>query len=521
MTNKIAPPRKQPRTGTEACPYGTSPRSAPYAESRNQDFFNRPLKGGVKGPTHSSASLRLKILPAPRAHDKEGGWKITCDPMIVSLEHTGAILLEEIIKSLDAVVKQTTFDIRNSGTFTSAQLRAIYERDKLHGSQSATFATPNIPEGPLIELAERLRPLLQKYIDPETDRIGNGLVDLMGGQPQPTVAEFARILARATSVLGSKRVVQLLFGWIQGEPLHYKATNLLSGVIIDQSLALTEGIRITSLPNSSADLPAFLPSYLLNLSRQSISSFLGGVMLSIDCKAEPALYKPSKSEELQSNMQHTWAQGKLPALSSDALCEAISLACNGCVRWKLSWRDHGELQEFNPGFSSMSYADVPDWGTATHLSQQQLEQAREIYLERHAGRKKRTRLDTAIRRWMRSKRSNASPLDQSIDLRIALEALYLESDAGEMRFRLATNGAWHLGIDFAERRDYYNTLRRAYDLASKAVHASEVNFTERERNLLATAQDACHQGILKRLKEKEAPNWNELILGGSQQEDTT
>ena len=429
--------------------------------------------------------------------------------------------MEEIIKSLDAVVKQTTFDIRNSGTFTSAQLRAIYERDKLHGSQSATFATPNIPEGPLMELAERLRPLLHKYIDPESNRIGNGLVDLMGGQPQPTIAEFARILVRAAAILGSRRVTQLLYGWIQGEPLHYWANNLLSGVTIAQSLALSEGIRITSLPNSSPELLAVLPSYLLNLYPQSFGGFLGGVMLSIDCKAEPALYKPSKSEELQSNMQHIWAQGKFPEISSDALCEAISLACNGCVRWKLSWRDHGELQEFNPGFSSMSYADVPDWETATHLSQQQLEQAREIYLELHAGRKKRTRLDTAIRRWMRSKRSNASSLDQSIDLRIALEALYLESDAGEMRFRLATNGAWHLGIDFAERSDYYNTLRRAYDLASKAVHASEVKFTREDQDLLATAQDACRKGILKRLKEKEKPDWNELILGGAQPEGTS
>ena len=427
--------------------------------------------------------------------------------------------MQEIIRLLDLVVRQTTFDAGRLGTFSSDRLRAIHQHDKLRGGLTAKSATPKVPENLLAELTDRIRPLLRKYTNPESDRIGNGLVNLMGGLPQPTIAEFARILVRAAATLGAIRVAQLLFGWIEGEPFYYQTKMVLTGVGIEHPLVLEEGIRITTLPESSADLPAYLPAH--SFPQHGFLSLLGGVMLSIDCKAEPAFYLPSTNGALSDKIQHTRVQGKLPGLSLDAFCEAMSLACNGCVRWKFSWRDFGELEEFSPVFSGMSHTNVPEFGTRTHLPQESLEQARDIHLERYVGGKTNPRLDTAIGRWMGSKRFNASLSDRLIDLRIALEALYLDSDAGEMRFRLATNGAWHLGVDFAERRDYYKTLRGVYDLASKAVHAGVFTPTQEDQELLATAQDACRKGILKRLREKEKPDWNELILGGSQLEDTT
>ena len=82
-----------------------------------------------------------------------------------------------------------------------------------------------------------------------------------------------------------------------------------------------------------------------------------------------------------------------------------------------------------------------------------------------------------------------------------------------MRFRLATYGAWHLGGDPDERRGYHRTLRKTYSVASTAVHAGEIENSPENRELLADAQEACRQGILKRLVETGEPDWNELILG--------
>ena len=427
--------------------------------------------------------------------------------------------MQETIQLLGSIVQQTTFDAGRLGTFSPSQLRALYHSEKVHGGLSAAAAKANVPEDSLEALVQKLRPLLSIYIDPETDRIGNGLVDLMGGSPRPEIAELARILVRAAATLGPERVVQLVFGWIEGEPLHYRTKVLLSGISTDQSsLELEEGIRIQRLPNSSAELPAHVPAF--SLSFHGFEDFMNGVVLSIDCKAGPALYAPPKSGALQSNIQHTWAHGKIPPYSLDTFCEALSLACNHCVRWKFHWNDFGDLLEFNRGvFAGLGYSGFPRTWEGPGLSKEHLRQALGIRCKL-ASSQKNQGLSMAISRWANSKRPESTLPDQFIDLRIALEALYLADNKGkklkfqgEMRFRLATYGAWHLGVDLAERSKHHKTLREAYALASSAVHSGAVENTPKNRELLATAQDLCRNGILKRLKEARPPDWNEIILG--------
>ena len=137
---------------------------------------------------------------------------------------------------------------------------------------------------------------------------------------------------------------------------------------------------------------------------------------------------------------------------------------------------------------------------------------------RHADRK----LRIAVRRWRRSKRSEARLEDGYIDLRIALEALYLkdfdDERSQEMRFRLPLFGAWHLPENLEERRSIRKTLRAAYDMASKAVHGGEVlkgdgagHYWNAE---LTRAQDLCRRGILKLLREGPPEDWSDLVLGG-------
>lgn len=126
-----------------------------------------------------------------------------------------------------------------------------------------------------------------------------------------------------------------------------------------------------------------------------------------------------------------------------------------------------------------------------------------------------TKLRIAVDRWRRSKFPGARLEDRFIDLRIALEALYLKDFANEhsqeMRFRLALIGAWHLSESLEERRTYRTVLRDAYDRASGAVHPGEVS---REAEVdLVLAQQLCRRGILKLLLEGAPSDWSDLILG--------
>ena len=134
------------------------------------------------------------------------------------------------------------------------------------------------------------------------------------------------------------------------------------------------------------------------------------------------------------------------------------------------------------------------------------------------------KLRIAVGRWRRSKRPEARLEDSYIDLRIALEALYLkdfdDERSQEMRFRLPLFGAWHLAENLEERRSIRKTLRTAYDMASKAVHGGEVLKAEgadhyrSARVELTRAQDLCRRGMLKLLREGPPNDWTDLVLGG-------
>ena len=122
----------------------------------------------------------------------------------------------------------------------------------------------------------------------------------------------------------------------------------------------------------------------------------------------------------------------------------------------------------------------------------------------------------ALNRWRRSMAEDAELEDRYIDLRIALEAMYLSGfgreRTQEMRLRLALCGAWYLGADFEERRSIRRALRDAYDTASQAVHEGELS--KEARGALPTAQDLCRRGIIQRLREGAPKDWNDLLLGG-------
>ena len=61
------------------------------------------------------------------------------------------------------------------------------------------------------------------------------------------------------------------------------------------------------------------------------------------------------------------------------------------------------------------------------------------------------RLRIPIDRWAKAMAED-NPIDQIIDLGISLECLYVPDSQGEVSFRFALHGAWHLGKEKAERQ---------------------------------------------------------------------
>ena len=416
---------------------------------------------------------------------------------------------QELANLLRETAEQATFNIEHQGKYQPSRLRDMYNRSITPDRQLLVSSTKTLLDRNLLtKLTQRLHSLLREYI--VDNRLGSSLAYILGGATEITLDEFALEVVKAVAILGPERTTQLLYKWAKGEPTQYRTYAVLSGIWVDEPLEMKKGIRFEMLPSSLGGLLAHLPSS--DPWKFDQPGLTGKLKVTIDRKGGPTLCKPQAQKG-------SWAYGPGPGNVLDSLCEVLSLTCNEYVTWKAAWSECDELKAFTLG-TRLGYTTRLgfSYGNAL-LLQEHLTELDSLLRKRPIDRSGEGPLDIPVSRWLRSKRYN-SIADQFIELRIALEALYLRGASTELGFRLSNHGAWHLGADLSERREYQKTLQKAYSRASTAVHTGTIKPTEENRNLLSAAQDLCRRGILKRLDETQEPNWNELILGKEMKDDT-
>ena len=443
----------------------------------------------------------------------------------------------------------TSYGQRPDEVIAARQIRELVQpqtwQDKEY--QRASRARLSVPPPLLAQIAEFVRAELDHCVDTSTDRIGHSFPsDTSGGSfitTQPDgitrstsvseVPDFAQALVRGAAFLGPERAARLLAGWADDEPVAFKTRVLLNGEgILAEPLSPMDGIGIESLPLSSHQFPYFLP----RTKGRSLGDYLARMVITIDHLTAPALFHPSNQRQVQASRATA-----VPGIDAATICTALSLEADTYVDIAFSWTDFGELVAFNKGYDNAiwsagqqryrgrSYTNM----TITHVSQPRgtsmaldddwTLQITDEELGRNLAALADDQLRVAASRWQSSKNTSASLEDRYIDLRIALESLYLRDflneNSQEMRFRLAVFGAWHLGADFADRRTIRKKLRDAYDRASGAVHLGIVENTPENRDLLSDAQALCRRGALRLIADGEPQDWGDLILGADEQTD--
>ncbi|MCY3828882.1 MAG: hypothetical protein OXF89_07085 [Rhodospirillaceae bacterium] len=425
--------------------------------------------------------------------------------------------MEEMIDCLKRCAEQSAFVSDRFGRIGWQDYRSLYLSrgwDNVNWVIAAS-AMLDIDDRCVAELAAELEPVLANHRHRETGRIGNGLYQLLGGasgSAHPSVDEFAKTLICGAVKVGAERVAELLLDWVRGGPLRYRLNILLQGVEIDGPLRLPEGVELWSLPRSSGELPASLPFSMLT-EKVSVVDFMGGAVVSFDCELEPALYRPDDnevSESLPRNGNLLLASGRIPNFHESYFCESLSLACDGFIDWFLVWRDVGDLEAFGGARNWDSYRP-PRHAPKTKVEQSDLEQALKIHNARYARGEPREHIELALRRWIKSKQSGTDE-DKLIELRIALEALYEVKQRTGKGIAVAGRGAEHLAECQERWQEIWDTLKRAYDDASGAVHGEELVHAVDDPGLISSAQGICRGGILKRLDESERPNWEDMIF---------
>ena len=414
-------------------------------------------------------------------------------------------------------------------SMTAAGLRRHYRNSKRGWGTSSQVGITYLGDGRewMDALTSKLRSRMRPFVEPSEDIVGHAVPSiwptgrvavktypsqLVGREAFSKVSDLTEAFVVAAGCLGADRATEMLVQWTAGEPLRYRTCALLPYVTINQTLQ-AGGVRLEELPASVDMLPSSLPL----TGSIAVEEFLRAVVLSVETHARPVFFRPEAGEDQEHKVQPTCVLGDEP-LVMETFCESISLAADAHLRHKWMWPDYGDVTAFGlrePGSCSGPRDAGYSWPKA-RISRKILKDALKIHRMRTQGREEAQRLETSITRWVKSKdrTPRARRLEDSfIELRIALEALYLDNDQGELSFRLATNGAWDLGSTPSQRESYFEILRQAYNVSSRAIHGGRVNPKESSLGLLRDAQAACRKGILKRIERPGSPDWLRLVLG--------
>ena len=468
--------------------------------------------------------------------------------------------MRRLREALESVLAETKFDLGRivrdrSGISTtySRNPNEIVERDELRNLASrgnwndedaarARSAKAIVPEDDFRGFVAVLEDLLGQYIDEETGQFGHAFPMESARHGSITAKEngiyceeyissapeFAETLVRGAAIIGAEKLAGLLSGWLKGEPVRYRTCAILNGLYLRTSIEPLPGITLEPLPLTTAAAFGSIPVHF----GDSVENYRGRTRVNVESTAAPAFVRPKGG---RTGLQVS--AGFVAAVSMQGISQALALELNRHIEVASEWNDYGEISLYlAPGSRSSRYTSrggldaqgvgfshSVDFRTGAWSITIEENLLSEVTAERighligSMNEHKRIGIDIVISRWCKSHESFRSLEDRFIDLRIALEALYLkdirDKYRGEMRYRLALCGAWHLGASSKERKEIRDTLRKAYDVASKAVHHGKLEFCEANRNLLVEGQALCRSGILKILDEGVPSDWGDLILG--------
>ena len=444
---------------------------------------------------------------------------------------------------LTAVLSEVNFDIeygQRPPSHVECRLEAALRETCFRPEEQAINRRVRVkaPEALMAQLVAALRLALEDVIDPETDKIGHAFPTETSNRSRliarpdglyniefiSSLTDFASAVIQASAIIGVEKTISLLEDWGRGASVRIHMSTVLNNLFLSAPLSPRDDVHVVPLPLTTTQLPRVPITGSV-----AAKDYLGLTLLKLEISASPALFRPNSDE--RATVESRSADG----LNLDVLCEALSLQTNRYVSRTHLWHDHQDAAAFRLAIPD-SWSQGGDrmeripWkreshdyrtGAVTvlphdHVFPVRLEQC-QLCDTLEALRRADKKLRIAAERWRRSKRRHARLEDAYIDLRIALESLYLKDfvneQSGEMRFRLSLMGAWHLSADLDERRSTRKILRDAYDTASKAVHLGEVP-REAQANLSA-AQDLCRRGILRLLRNGPPRNWGDVVLGDS------
>ena len=233
-------------------------------------------------------------------------------------------------------------------------------------------------------------------------------------------------------------------------------------------------------------------------------------MLEIQCHRKGVLFNPNSMEKYFIEFQ----QSQSLDISVQSFCETLSIVCNNFVMPILTWTELGEsIFPFGFGTKCDMNFDGRDKSKQIGLNKSMLEEAR-VYYQGRCKISDET-IDISISRWVLSKHPSESLNEKCVNLRIALESLFLSRSKKRHVFGKGYQSAAHcscfLDKNPSENSRRFNSIREFYRISSEVIHSSQKHTYMEKQISLNKAQKIYLEAIKKTLIGAEVPKWDNLL----------
>ncbi|MCY3860328.1 MAG: HEPN domain-containing protein [Gammaproteobacteria bacterium] len=447
------------------------------------------------------------------------------------------VLLAKALKNLRIEYAQSQQLTIHSYRTLLQKCRSVYVSDERHLARSIRpeITEPKIKQEILEAISRELSDFIRDgYI------LSASIVSIGGSRTGGSPVEnlLRNLLIRAV-LDGPEGAAQAFDKCSTASSCTFQQYFLLTGVTVPEKTEIFEGIDLIPLPMSVKHLPPYLPTIFPDPDpspRVRIDDLLGKTLVRVNFEVSPIFHRPAETYTLDSGPdQHFTIMlrgAEIPNPNLDTICQALSVAGRRSVKSVMTWRSLSDYEMFDlswgagiggSSFTAIQSDDFSDEPVRLNLAQ--LDKIKTIYrgltdLPTETWEKLRIPID----RWAKSMAED-EPIDQIIDLGIALEALYVPVGRSEVRYRLSLHAAWHLGNDKNHRHELYKEFQQFYDARSDAVHTGKLRGKRSKASFdvekfTSRAQDLCWQGIDKVIDAGDIPDWQDLIMGEERYQPT-
>ena len=444
--------------------------------------------------------------------------------------------IEELERLLSAALPSVTIQRGQSEQLSPAQFRQLLQRCRaVYDPDRSPLVSLFRAEIGQIDVKEKVLGFVNRELGNyvRDGRIHSATIAFSGGLTSGSpVEDVLQNLLRRAIVDGPADAAQAFVDCTTSSSCHFYRFFLLTGVSIPTPVEVFDGITLMPLPKLASELPPHLPFVHTEPDRFGaigLNDLLGKTLVRVEYEVSPIFRRPAESYTLESGPdQHfsvTLKGQEIPNPNLNALCQVLAVVGRCSVESVMAWTSLLDYEIFDLssmwGIGGSGYSStMPRSGLhdSVQLSPPQIDSITTLYRGlTEVPTETWNKLLIPIGRWAKSM-AEENPIDQIIDLGIALESLYVPDSQSEVNLRFALHAAWHLGKNKTERQEFRKEFKRIYKARCDVVHTGKLRGDMAKPSFdksrfVSRAQELCWQGITSVIKTGDIPDWNDLVMG--------